>query len=139
MIKLKYFQLGSVNFDNAVKKLMAAPLPIRAAYNVKKMVDKLEIARKKIGDEFHAVQEELNKLTESQPEGLDEEAKMKWSQEDHERRQKAQVSWGEKEIEIDRNRLEVADFAVVKFTVTDMIALEPIMNFDSLDAEKPSA
>ena len=120
MIKLKNKDISSNEFVLACQKMSAAPLPIKAAYNVKKMLDALQIAKKKIGKEYEE--------TIYAKYVIKEEGKPDSMPEDNEDFQKENTVFGDNEVVIDRDLLDIESMGDIKLTARDLSALEPILS-----------
>lgn len=135
MIKTTYAKITNQNFTRAIQKLASLPLPTKTAYNVKKMVDAIQTARKTVSTAFEQVVQEYGqkdadgKLVrpKDDPNGFEiEETKM-------DEFTKAQDAFGQREIEIPRHKLLLEAFTNVSLSAAELSALDAF--FD--DPEEP--
>lgn len=133
MIRLKYSQVSNQNLAQAIQKLARSPMRMKTAYNVKRLVDKLQSARREIATEFE--RDILGEYAEK-----DENGKVKYTDgnpsvpvEKEEAFFKAQEAFGEKTYTLDRDKLSaraLMDDASVMFSPADLAALDAIVEED---------
>jgi hypothetical protein len=131
MIKITYNQISNYDLVSAIQKIANTQLPIKVAYNVKKLVDQMTIARKKIGEEYQKEVVDLFAVKEEgKPDSIPDDKK--------EEMEKAQAAFGEKIVEIDRPKIHVHEIQNVQLTVRELSAIDALIA-DEGDANKAIA
>lgn len=138
MIKVSYEQITSHDFNTALNSLVNMPLPMRSAYNVKKICDKIGQARKKVSAEWEAfkgkdyAQNMCLKDDKGKP-ILDEMGGMTFSDEAKIQLDQALKDFlEEKVIEIDREKLAPLDFKSVQISAWSLNILDCL--FEDIEA-----
>lgn len=126
MIKAQYEQISSPNFEAAFQKLARLPLPVKHAYNVKRLSDALNSARRTIREEYQAlidrypepVVREEGKPDSHGPRTPEQEAELV----------KETEAFGKREIVIQREKLDWTILGDARVSAQEMYFLEAIFN-----------
>jgi hypothetical protein len=130
MIELKYNQLSGMNFLQTVQKLVHERLAVQAAYNIKKIADDIQRARKQIGEQYRkelvdafAKRDENGQVVWTSPDQTDFEV-MDGKEEEF---RKALTAFGEKVFVMDRTPISLHDLRNCLVSAAELTVLEPIM------------
>lgn len=108
MIEMSYEQLSNQGFLQAVHGLAQQRLPIKGAYNVKKLADAIMRARKEIGQEYMEVVVEKFAQRDADGNKIELEGEIQFKNETPEEKDaflKTQEEFGKKIKKIDRHKL----------------------------------
>lgn len=128
MIKMTYQNFMSFGFTQVMTKLAQTPLPVKVSYQIKRMIDDMEKARKAIKDEYlemvkaHAVLNEKGEL--KLKEGTDQFEIDPAKQVAYTEAEKA---FGEKEVTIDRFPIHVDHLEGANFSAGELTALHGVV------------
>lgn len=116
MITATYEKIGSQNFEAAIQRIARLPLPVKAAYNVKRMIDAATSARRVIREEYQAIlakyPAEGEIRTPEQETALTKETE----------------EFGKREIVIQRDKLNWELLGDSRISAQEMFFLEPVFN-----------
>ena len=130
MIEVKYEEISSDVFTQAVQKLVRAPLPVKTAYQIKKLADELNKLRKQISDEFQA---EI--ISKHAPAKKEDGTESEMTPEAIEKFQQDQQVFGQKIAKIDRLKIYVHDLSNAQgISAMEINALMPILSEDPTQA-----
>lgn len=134
MIELSYEKLSNQGFLNAIQKLAAYPLPIKGAYNVKKLCDSIHKARKEISQEYMDVIVGKFAKKDEQGEAITEDGQIAFKDETPEEKDaflKCQEEFGKKLKTISRDKLLVGLHIPdsIQLSASDLYTLESVLDF----------
>jgi hypothetical protein len=129
MFKITHSSLANPRFVAAIQKLAQTPFPIKLTYDIKRLVDKITIARREVATEYE--KEVLPKFSTEK----DEHGQPKIEEAKQDDFMKAQDEFGLKEKTIDRNKLAVSILvnAGYSLSASDLTALDGILEYDIAD------
>lgn len=139
MIKMTYSKLGSERFARSFNKITnAQQLPVKLAYAVKKLTDKLEEKRKQIRDEYqakcveiYAARDEKGKVV-MEPNG----AGFKVAEGKEDEFAAAEKVFDATEVQIDRPQLPIDElYSRAGLTATDLSNLDEVLDLSALEQE----
>lgn len=147
---VKYKQITSPHFNVAFQTLSVQTLPVKVAYNIKKMADRLHQVRKQIGADYQKfIVEKFAKKNEdgslAHPKDKDGNEMLDQFEPDETKKEDMQreiESFGETEITIEREKLILEDLGTAELSAAELSALEPVfttreeMVQDAANAEK---
>lgn len=132
---VKYKQITSPYFIDAMHFLTTQTFPVKVAYNIKKVADKLEAVKKKIALEYQ--NEIVEKFAKKNADGSlahpkDADGKEITEQFDLDETQKdamkaAVEAFGDKTVDIDRYKITIEELGNVELTASHLSALDPIL------------
>jgi hypothetical protein len=134
MFTVKYKEITSPHFNVAFQNLSVQALPVKVAYNIKKMADKLHEVRKQIALDYQ--KEIVEIFAKKNPDGTLAHPKDKDGNElkdqfepdetQKEAMAKAVDNFGEKTVSIDRQKLILEDLGAVQLSAAELSAVEPL-------------
>lgn len=137
MLKIKYKEFMSFGFQQAFGKVSQASYSPKIAYGIKRFGDALRTQQKKIQDDYAAFVKTYAKKDEDgkyiHPEG--NETQFDIPDDKMEEYKKEEVSFGEREFEIDRYKMPGFWLDTLTLTPAETASLEIIFDFEfSLDS-----
>lgn len=130
MIEVKYEDVSSEVFTTAIQKLSRAPLNVKAAYAVKKMVDHVNQLRRRMADEFTS--EVVEKFSAKDASGnitRDERGMYQILDGQMEAYQTAMEAFGKKTAKIERHKIPLTWIGNAQgISAVDMQALMPLVD-----------
>lgn len=119
-IKMTYAQLNNESFLNAVRELGNQKLPVKVAYSVKKLIDSIHSARTKIASEYKSeIIEKFGKMGDDGSFDIEDTKKDEAKQ--------AAISFGDKEIDLGREKLYLESLQTIDLTASQLSSLEPVV------------
>ena len=132
---MTYKQITDPNFGQAMQFLTSQGMPIKVSYNIKKLTDAIQIARKQIGAEYH--KEIVLEFAKKKEDGtiahpLDADGKENKNEFDidearKEELEKAQEAFGRKVYNINRDKIFLESLENMKISASLLGALDPIL------------
>ena len=120
MIQMTWGQIRNTQFLDGLGKLKGLPLPFKLSYNISKITTKVEA-------ELKAAQTEFVKIVGKYAD-IDEAGNYKVKEGNEETFKSDMTAFFGMTFEIDKNKINVADFpSDVKISAEDIMALEPIL------------
>jgi hypothetical protein len=143
MIEISYEKLSNQSFLQAVQKLASMPLPIRGAYNIKKLCDSIHKARKEIGQEYMDKVVELFAKKDADGKPLTEEGQIQFKDETPEEKEafiKCQEEFGKTLKSLSRDKLVVGLHIphTIEVSASDIAVLDSVLDFGPEPSEAPS-
>lgn len=130
MIRITNLEISAQDFHMAVRKLTGAPLPIKTAYNVKRIVDKLMSAQKSLAKRYQKqIVPEYCEMDGDKPKLTNPQDPASYIVKNVEGLKGAQTKFDAEVIEIDRNKLSLEDLGAIQFSAHELMVLEPLVEF----------
>lgn len=128
---MTYAQISHSDFSRAMQKLTQANLPVKSAYEIKKLADKIMDARRRIGTEYEDVITPWTKKNEDGSVFRPEGAPGGWDiLDEHIESFKAfSEKFGANEIVIERQRISLGVLGNVQLSASDLAAIEQVVDF----------
>ncbi len=131
-MKMNYSAISAFPFQTAMQKLSAAPLDGHSAYKIKRINAELKAARTKISEEYK--KEIVEVFAKRDTEGKYDEEKFEPADGKEDEFEKAQETFGEKEFELDIQKLPFSILSNLKVSANDLEALTPVVDDAGADA-----
>lgn len=136
MIQMKYSHLVRNDFTMALQKLARLPLPVRTAYQVKKILEEVQNARKKVASEFtetilkkYAKKDEKGEFVrpEGDPNGFMPPEQVSPEMTADEK------AFGENVFKSDRFQIHYTSLGNAQISAQEIEVLEPLLEFNGAD------
>lgn len=130
MIEMTYGEAANQNFLGAMQKLAGMNLPVRTAYQIKKIADGITQQKRLISDAFQKdLLEPFAQKNEDgtifKPEGGLEH--FEWIKGKEEEAAKAQEAFSERKFILDRRKITISDLGHTQMTARDLMFLSAIV------------
>lgn len=126
MIEMTYGQLSSMGFKQTMQKLVNTPMPIKVAYQVKKLADAMNACASKIHEEYN--KDILSQVAQKDAKGeiqVDKQGPVV-KDEDREQLEKLEAEFSKRVVKIDRAKLSLSDLTL-QLSAGELTSLEPIL------------
>lgn len=128
MIKLTYRQFANPQFSMALQKIMQSPLSTHAAYQLKKLGDAFNAARKKMQTEYHdQVLKQFGKLDEKGEVIVGENGQLEIPDERKKEFQDAEEVFFKHEFTLARKKLPLSLFETIKVSAAELGVLDALL------------
>lgn len=131
MVQMKYNELNNMQFITALQRLAQRPLPVKAAYNVKKWADVIQRARATISAEYS--KEVLGTFAEKNEDGTvklknpSDASSYTVPEDQMEGFTKVHDEFGERTFNLERRKILLEDLGNIDISAAEIAGLEPIL------------
>lgn len=138
MMKFTYGQVSNNGFVSAIQRLSAAQLPVKTAYTLKRVIDKLESKKKDIGKEWIALLG-LHAEVENGVAKLGDDGKFIFKTPESEAAlTKAEEAFSATEFTLDIAPMHHSQLDGMRFSARDISTLECLVQFEDTVCEDGS-